>query len=120
MAETPDVPKVYLLRLRNWSVEKEKALLEKLKSQGEGVDRFLNRYEVPNHPELKNYYFVPDEEKIVNKVKYVGLTNSSFLLDFVGSFDPFDVPNSVFGFSNPFPVWILGILILIILLGVLK
>ncbi|EMO46662.1 hypothetical protein [Leptospira santarosai] len=123
MAENPEIPKIYLFRLENWSLEKEKALLEKLKSEGDGVFTVWNKYEVPNHPEIKNYYFVPDETDVINRVKKVALTNTSFLLNSIGSFDPFDVPDSVFGFSNPgFPIWILGIgiLLLIILLGVLK
>ncbi|AKP25953.1 conserved hypothetical protein [Leptospira interrogans serovar Manilae] len=124
--ETPEIPKIYLFRLYNWSPEQEKKLYDKLKAEGDGAIDFWNRYEVPDHPEIKNFYFVPDQEDIVNKVKFVGLTNTSFILDFVGSFELDSIPESVFEIperhvSVPVSYIILGvILLLIILMGVLR
>ncbi|EQA71860.1 hypothetical protein [Leptospira noguchii] len=128
MAETatPEIPKIFLFRLQNWSPEKEKLLYDKLKSEGKGVIDFWNRFEVPEHPEIKNFYFVPNEEDLVNKVKFVGLSNTAFLLDFIGSFDLSEIPESVFEIPErqvgvPISYIILGIvLLLIIFMGVLR
>lgn len=122
MAENaPAIPKIFLFRLSDWSVQKEAILLEKLKS--ESLESFWNKYEVPNHPEIKGFYFVPDETEIVNKVKKIALTNTAFLLDAYGSYDPFNIPETTFGITKsgiPLMYIILGILILILIIGALK
>ncbi|MGJ4753487.1 hypothetical protein [Leptospira kmetyi] len=122
MADLPTgTLEVFLFRLNNWSVEKEKLFIEKLKEYD--LYDFSTPYSVPNHPEIKGVYFIPAEIDAVTRVRKLSLENTSIDVQTFGSYDPKNIPDSLFGIekSNYLPYMILGIIILIILIiGVLK
>ncbi|TGK25376.1 hypothetical protein [Leptospira stimsonii] len=120
----PNVPaplKVYLFRLKNWSIEKENTLIEKFEAYG--LNDLWQGYEVPNHPEIKGVYMVPDETSAKTQVERLVSEAVTLDMKILGSFDPFEVPESVFGISKegiPISYILAGIIILLLIWGVLR
>ncbi|XDD52381.1 hypothetical protein AB3N59_18770 [Leptospira sp. WS92.C1] len=122
MADLPTgTLEIFIFRLNNWSVEKEKIFIEKLKEYD--LYDFSTPYSVPNHPEIKGIYFIPAEIDAVTRVRKLSLENTSIEVKTFGSYDPNNIPLSIFGISKqgiPISYIIIGIVLLILLLGVLK
>lgn len=119
----PGALRVHLFRLKNWSIEKENTLLEKFEAYG--LNDLWQGFQVPDHPEIKGVYMVPDEIEPKTQVERLVQEAVTLNLEVLGSFDPFNVPESIFGISDPFkeiPISyiIIGVLILLIILGALK
>ncbi|RHX91472.1 hypothetical protein DLM76_17240 [Leptospira yasudae] len=117
----PGALKVHLFRLKNWSIEKENTLLEKFEAYG--LNDLWQGFEVPNHPEIKGVYMVPDETEPKTQVLRLVEEAVTLNMEVLGSFDPFEVPLSIFGISKqgvPISYIIIGIVLLILFLGVLK
>lgn len=119
----PGALKVHLFRLKNWSIEKENTLLEKFEAYG--LNDLWQGFQVPDHPEIKGVYMVPDEIEPKTQVERLVQEAVTLNLEILGSFDPFNVPESLFGISKseqtiPISYIIAGIILLILLMGALR
>ncbi|ONF75766.1 hypothetical protein BWD12_20080 [Leptospira santarosai serovar Bananal] len=113
--------KVFLFRLNNWTIERERTLLEKFESYG--LNDHWQGYNPPDHPEVRGLYFVPATQELKTQVERLISESVTLNLSVVGTYDLLDIPFSDIEKNTksiPIMYIILGILILLLILGVLK
>ncbi|WP_061247645.1 hypothetical protein [Leptospira noguchii] len=119
--------KVFLFRLNNYSIDKEHTLLEKFEAYG--LNDYWQGYNVPDRPEIKGVYFVPDTTNLRTQVERLISESVTLNMSSIGTYNLFDIPSSLFGpkkddtekvLGYPISYIILGILILLLVIGMLR